>query len=226
MSRESDYLDLDFTEAFPSGRTAQSVSRFLPPASMPESDLDLDFTKSTPGGGTGRAVSPCLAAAPMPDSARSTSEHAERMAKVLRKTGVFLTLPRNTRDYGCAMPGDVGLVAVRSGETGDLVSRLVGSSGFAPRRVTNPSDIAKALTTPPAPRLIILDIELPEASGLCVLAAIRRSPETASIPVIMFASHIDAADLASGIMLGADAFLAKPISLRALSMVLHTIAPL
>lgn len=187
--------------------------------------LDLDFTKAIPGGRTAQAIPLSRAAAPMPDSARFSAEHAGKMAKVLSKTGVFLTFPRNTRGRGCATPGDVGLVAVRSGKTGDLVSRLVGSSGFAVRRVTNASEIARALKTPPAPRLIILDVVLPDASGLRVLAAIRRSPATASIPVIMLASDIDAMDLARGIMLGADAYLARPMSLPALSMALYAIAP-
>lgn len=203
MSSEADYLDLDFT------KIGEAGYRYI------------DLTKAP----AAQAVPPSLAAAPIPIDARSSSEHAVRMGKVLSKTGIFLTFPRKTQGQGCAIQGDVGLVAVRSAKIGDLVSRLLASSGFAVRRATNASGIAKALKTPPMPRLLMLDVTLPDVSGLRVLAAIRRSPQTASIPVIMLASDINAADLAKAITLGADAYLARPISLPALSMALHAIAP-
>ncbi len=62
-----------------------------------------------------------------------------------------------------------------------------------------------------APDLIMLDLLLPDMSGLDVLTRLRADPVTRTVPVVMFAANPDAAVRAQAFRAGADEFLTKPI---------------
>jgi putative two-component system response regulator len=71
-----------------------------------------------------------------------------------------------------------------------------------------------------APDLILLDIVMPEMDGFAVLAELKASPETASIPVIMVSSNDTPEEKAKGLKAGARAYLTKPLER---SLLLNTI---
>ncbi len=58
--------------------------------------------------------------------------------------------------------------------------------------------------------LIILDLVLPDADGIDLLAELRRNPGTASIPVMLLTSEIEVKDRVRGLTTGADQFIGKP----------------
>jgi len=65
--------------------------------------------------------------------------------------------------------------------------------------------------------LIVLDVRLPDISGLEVCRRIKEDPHHASIPVIHVSAHaVDAADRTLGLLGGADAYLVEPIDPREL----------
>jgi len=66
------------------------------------------------------------------------------------------------------------------------------------------------------PNLIILDLMLPGKDGLAVCRALRETPETADIPVIMLTVLNQEADKVRGLEVGADDYLTKPFSPREL----------
>ena len=66
------------------------------------------------------------------------------------------------------------------------------------------------------PDLLILDLMLPEVSGLDVCRTVRGDPELATLPVIMLTAKSEDADVISGIELGADDYITKPFSPRQL----------
>lgn len=57
--------------------------------------------------------------------------------------------------------------------------------------------------------LVVLDLNLPDRSGLEVLAALRDDPSTRRIPVLMLSTSEDRADVRSAYRLGANAYLVK-----------------
>ena len=61
------------------------------------------------------------------------------------------------------------------------------------------------------PDVIILDIMMPDISGLEVLRYMRREPELASIPVIVVSAKSMPGDIKNGIEAGASMYLTKPV---------------
>jgi len=62
--------------------------------------------------------------------------------------------------------------------------------------------------------LIILDLMLPQLSGLEVCKEIRRNPELSSLPVIVLTARGEETDRVLGLELGADDYVTKPFSIR------------
>jgi two-component system cell cycle response regulator len=61
------------------------------------------------------------------------------------------------------------------------------------------------------PDLILLDVLLPDMSGLEVCRRIKADPETADIPVLLVTTLSDRASKMAGLEAGADDFLTKPV---------------
>jgi two-component system alkaline phosphatase synthesis response regulator PhoP len=66
------------------------------------------------------------------------------------------------------------------------------------------------------PDLIVLDLMLPEMDGIEVCKKIRADQETARIPLIMLTAKAEESDTIVGLELGADDYVTKPFSPKAL----------
>ena len=62
------------------------------------------------------------------------------------------------------------------------------------------------------PDLVILDLMLPGAGGLEILAALRADPATAALPVLMLTAKGQARDRAAAEAAGVSRFMAKPFA--------------
>jgi CheY-like chemotaxis protein len=62
------------------------------------------------------------------------------------------------------------------------------------------------------PDLILLDLNLPDVSGLEILKRLRRSATTAHVPVVVVSADASESKVDAALAAGADAFLTKPIS--------------
>ena len=67
-----------------------------------------------------------------------------------------------------------------------------------------------------SPDMVILDLMLPEMDGLEVCKKIRNSPATAMLPVLMLTAKAEESDTIIGLELGADDYVTKPFSPKAL----------
>ncbi|HEU0008298.1 MAG TPA: response regulator transcription factor [Verrucomicrobiae bacterium] len=70
--------------------------------------------------------------------------------------------------------------------------------------------VAAAKSAPPD--LILCDVMMPELDGYGVLTALREDEKTATIPFIFLTARGEKTDLRTGMNLGADDYLAKPVS--------------
>ena len=66
------------------------------------------------------------------------------------------------------------------------------------------------------PDLILLDLMLPDMSGIDVCRALKSGPATRHIPVVMLTAKGEEIDRVVGFELGADDYVVKPYSLREL----------
>jgi two-component system phosphate regulon response regulator PhoB len=66
------------------------------------------------------------------------------------------------------------------------------------------------------PDLLVLDVMLPDVSGLEVCRRLRRNPQTVRLPVIMLTARTDEVDRVVGFEVGADDYVPKPFSPREL----------
>ena len=90
---------------------------------------------------------------------------------------------------------------------------------FAEMMRINGYRVIKTFTSTPAftliaqekPDLIILDIMLPDISGIEVLHYMRADPELAPIPVVVVSARATPADIRAGLDAGASIYLTKPV---------------
>lgn len=66
------------------------------------------------------------------------------------------------------------------------------------------------------PDLVILDLMMPELSGMEVCARLRRQETTAALPIIMLTAKSDPVDKILGLEIGADDYITKPFHIREL----------
>ena len=64
-----------------------------------------------------------------------------------------------------------------------------------------------------APRLVLLDIMLPEEDGLSILRKLRADPATKKLPVMMLSAKGSEYDKVVGLESGADDYLPKPFGM-------------
>ncbi len=63
------------------------------------------------------------------------------------------------------------------------------------------------------PDLLLIDPTLPSQGGMQLIRSLRRQRQTARLPIIIVSAHAAAHEVRSGLALGADDFIAKPVEL-------------
>ena len=97
-----------------------------------------------------------------------------------------------------------------------LIAKVLKQDGYD---VVTAEDAGEALTlaaTTPQPDLILLDIEMPGASGFDVCRVLKGDPATADIPVIFLTGRTEPGEQLEGLDLGAVDYLTKPINSKLL----------
>ena len=100
----------------------------------------------------------------------------------------------------------------------DLLA-LIGKALATEYQVKLAADGGDALTlaaAAPQPDLILLDVEMPGATGYEICQLLKEDPATARIPVIFLTGHVEPAEQLEGLDLGAVDYLTKPINAKLL----------
>ena len=72
------------------------------------------------------------------------------------------------------------------------------------------------------PDLIILDLNMPEVSGLDMVEFLRRRPESKDIPLVMLSSQSGDSIVDKALELGADSYIMKPVIIEELEKAMTT----
>ena len=86
----------------------------------------------------------------------------------------------------------------------------------------NARSAAQKLLTGKAPELLILDINLPEVSGLDLLEFLRRRREWKELPIVILSSEAADNTVDKALNLGADAYVKKPATIEELEKAMET----
>ncbi len=97
----------------------------------------------------------------------------------------------------------------------NFVEYALNNSGLESKGYEKPSDFWKGIEEE-IPKLIILDVMLPEEDGLEVLKKLRNRSETRKLPVIMLTAKDSEYDKVIGLDSGADDYVAKPFGMMEL----------
>ena len=92
----------------------------------------------------------------------------------------------------------------------------LGREGFIVSSVASLHDAEQKLQNNNDFSLILLDLMLPDGSGLDLCKKTKANPETESIPIIILTAKDDEVDKVVGFELGADDYVTKPFSVREL----------
>ena len=84
---------------------------------------------------------------------------------------------------------------------------------------------AIGLITNEMPDVVILDIMMPDISGLEVLRFMRREPKLAGIPVIVVSAKSMPSDIKTGLDAGASIYLTKPVGFLDLKQAVDKVLP-
>jgi CheY-like chemotaxis protein len=95
-------------------------------------------------------------------------------------------------------------------DAAELFAEMMRVSGFRVLKTSN-SAPALAMMAAEKPDVLILDIMMPEISGLDILRQMRRDPELADIPVVVVSAKSMPADIKNGMEAGASTYLTKPV---------------
>jgi DNA-binding response OmpR family regulator len=86
----------------------------------------------------------------------------------------------------------------------------------------NARSAAQTLLTGKTPQVLVLDINMPEVSGLDLLEFLRRRPEWRGLPIVMLSSESTDSTIDKALQLGADAYVMKPATIEELEKAMMT----
>lgn len=96
-----------------------------------------------------------------------------------------------------------------------LVRVLLAGEGYDVKTATNAEEALEVLKTFP-PRLILMDIQLPEMDGLELTRRLKANGETRGIVILALTAYAMKGDEEKALNAGCDGYIAKPIDTRKL----------
>jgi len=96
-------------------------------------------------------------------------------------------------------------------DTAEMFAEMMRLNGYQVIKSYG-GETAVSLIARERPDAVVLDIMMPDLSGLEVLRILRNDPDLASIPVIVVSAKSLTADIKHGMDAGASVYLAKPVA--------------
>ena len=207
MGTADDEFDLDFTVHF-ANATVQSEK--LPPAIKAQPAAAAIAGASKP------------AAAKNPPAEKVVLDPEFRIGtSKLEPDGFYVAVAR--RSPGATEAGNKVMYVEDEPVTNAVLKKVLTTDGFEAHGAFDAAGLGNLLKQHGLPDIILLDIELPNVSGLQILSRIRKHPKMQAIPVLMVTSRAEMSDVVRGFSLGASGYLSKPVAVESLRAVLRQI---
>jgi CheY-like chemotaxis protein len=205
----ADEFDLDFTVHF---ANAAVQTEKLPPEN-----------KDQPA-----AKAPAVVAAPAPVKTQAPEkvlldpEFTFGAAK-LEADGFYVAVARRRTGAVAVAAGNKIMFVEDEPVTNAVLKKVLTTDGFEAYGAYDAAGLGALLKQHGLPDMILLDIELPDVSGLQILTRIRKHPKMRAIPVLMVTSRAEMSDVMRGLSLGANGYLSKPVAVESLRAILRQI---
>ena len=177
-----------------------------------DSTQSLDFTDLFKAAQLAAAQS---VAAPLSAQDRKRIERqTSQAAAALDGKGAFLALDRiKNREPLAKTPAEISVLVVEDDPDQAAIADLrVSMAGYRVRLAENLKALREEFSAGRLPDILLLDIRLPDGDGFEILAALRRHPKLALLPVVMLTVVTGTENVRRGIELGADGYITKPYS--------------
>ena len=171
--------------------------------------FDLDFTQ----------VQTEPTPAPSPQKIENARLEAITGNAELQQAGFFVAMGRRSAVKIAPRDGTERhtLLVVEDDKTlCKLLGEILTTADYTVRFASNRAQINTEVNRSPLPDLMLLDVQLPDADGLKILAKLRSHPKFSELPVIMMTGRSGAADVMQGLAAGADGYVTKPFKMSAL----------
>jgi PAS domain S-box-containing protein len=103
------------------------------------------------------------------------------------------------------------LIADDNADMREYLTNLLRTSGYQVTGVDDGQQALEAIRSQ-LPDLVISDVMMPGLDGLQLLAALRRDPRTAAVPVLLLSARAGQEASIEGLQAGADDYLVKPFA--------------
>ncbi len=107
-------------------------------------------------------------------------------------------------------------------DTAEMLERMLRIRGYDVFKVFTASEALFHISDQ-KPDAVLLDVMMPDFSGLDVLREIRKEVSLRDIPVIIVSARAMPTDIKQGLEAGAEYYLAKPVSFHDLNNVLNEV---
>lgn len=172
---------------------------------------------------------PRLAFVSRSSQAASKGVDSARFFALISVAGNFVSMLQNC--HSAAAPNVItvqvmaALILIVEDEA-DLVHNLeynLQLEGYDTRAALDAESALDALDEMPAPDLVVLDLMLPDMSGIELCRRIRNDETTRHVPVLMLTARGEEIDRITGFEAGADDYVVKPFSIRELKLRMRAI---
>jgi len=134
----------------------------------------------------------------------------------LKKNGYFVCIAQAAAPRKIVKDEKLSLLVVEDDEQlAKLVRTYFKMEGFETRIAGSRAALEAALRDA-KPSVVLLDVMLPDADGLDLLAAMRRHPAVKEVPIVMMTAKSTRESVLQGIRRGANGYVTKPFNVDVL----------
>lgn len=101
------------------------------------------------------------------------------------------------------------------------ISMMLQLLDYTVRPFHNAQAASREFASGQHPDLLILDINMPQVTGMDMLEFVRRQPHLNSLPVLMLSSEDTDVQIQAALEMGADAYALKPVTLDELEQAIQ-----